>query len=416
MSILRGCGEALAFAHDRGVLHCDFKPGNVFVTRGEEVRVLDFGVAAPGIGEQGNDATRVTAATPCYASPDILEGHPPDERDDVFSFACVAYEVLTGRHPFERRSTLDAREQGMRVQRLPGLNRRQHRVLERALSWSRRPRPGSIRELMLALGLTESHGGSSLTWLKAGAAIAAGAVIAAVAFNLYESREDREAERQARATVQQPRAIQWAAASPAERREREAQLAAGEQNAGTPAQAQSAGAPAQAGGSPETRPLAAAPVDASGDSSPVRSYPIDASPGATTTPAASTSPVATGATRQPRAAASNRISFEQARIVASESAVSAVLRVRRLDDLNGRVRIQWRAIPGSAQPSSDYSMDGIGTIDIPSGQDLRVVYIPILNDDVREPNESFDVELFDVSGPGSLEPITRATVTILDND
>jgi hypothetical protein len=61
-------------------------------------------------------------------------------------------------------------------------------------------------------------------------------------------------------------------------------------------------------------------------------------------------------------------------------------------------------------------MDGIGTIDIPSGQDLRVVYIPILNDDVREPNESFDVELFDVSGPGSLEPITRATVTILDND
>jgi len=407
LSILRGCGEALAFAHDRGVLHCDFKPGNVFVTRGEEVRVLDFGVAAPG--EQGNEAMRVTAATPCYASPDILEGHPPDERDDVFSLACVAYEVLTGRHPFERRSTLDAREQGMLVQRLPGLTRRQHRVLERALSWSRRVRPGSIRELMLALGLTESYNSASLSWLKAGAAVAAGAVIAAVVFNLHESPQDRQTERQARAATQQPRAIQWAAASPAERREREAQLAA-ESRSARSASAVGAAADASTNTGKSTNTGTMAPVEASGAASPIQSYPIDESPAARTTP------VANAVTHEPRAAAANRISFEQARIVASEGAVSAVLRVRRLDDLSGRVRIQWRAIPGDAQPSSDYSMDGIGTIDIPSGHDLRVVYIPILNDQVRESNEAFDVELFDVSGPGTLEPITRATVTILDND
>jgi hypothetical protein len=441
MSILRGCGEALAFAHDRGVLHCDFKPGNVFVTRSEDVRVLDFGVAAPGTSsERGEEPTRVTAATPCYASPDILEGHPPDERDDVFSFACVAYEVLTGRHPFERRSTLEAREQGMMVQRMPGLTRRQHRVLERALSWSRRPRPGSIRELMLALGLTESYHPSSVGWLKAGATLAAGAVIAAVLFNLYESREDRQAERQASATTQQPRTIQWAAASPAERREREAQLAAESRSAGTPPvagtaekpatasrrgtlqepapssgrvtqeQATSSNRPASASPSTQRVAKAAAPAGVSAAASPIQSFPIDESP------AARTVADSTGVAQEPRAAAANRISFEQARIVASEGAVSAVLRVRRLDDLSGRVRIQWRAIPGDAQPSSDYSMDGIGTIDIPEGQDLRVVYIPILNDRVRESNESFDVELFDVSGPGSLEPITRATVTILDND
>src|SRR6185295_5617250 len=103
---------------------------------------------------------------------------------------------------------------------------------------------------------------------------------------------------------------------------------------------------------------------------------------------------------RPRAAAKpGRVSFEQANIVVNERAVSAVVRVRRLEDLRGRLRIQWRAIPGEATPSKDYSFDGIGTIDIPEGQNVRVLYIPILNDEVREDNESFDVELFSVTGP-----------------
>ena len=280
---------------------------------------------------------------------------------------------------------------------------------------------------MLALGLTESYRSpSSLGWLKGAAALAAGAVIAAVAFNLYESRQDSRVQQQSAETQRQPRTIQWAAASPEERRQREAQRAAdasrGDDTAGgtSPEQSTSsnrATVPSSPPPAPKSRMVRAVPpAGASGTSGvvgPVQSYPIDSSPAArTTAPAASAARPDSGSP----GTGLNRISFEQARIVASEGAVSAVVRIRRLDDLTGRVRIQWRAIPGGAQPSSDYSMDGIGTIDIPSGQDLRVLYIPILNDDVRESNESFDVELFDLSGPGSLEPITRATVTILDND
>jgi len=110
------------------------------------------------------------------------------------------------------------------------------------------------------------------------------------------------------------------------------------------------------------------------------------------------------------------VSLEQGQIVVNERAVSVVVRVRRLEDLRGRVHIQWRAIPGTATPGSDYTMDGIGSIDIPEGQDLRVLYIPILNDSVAEPNESFDVELFGLTGRGQIGPISRATITIHDDD
>ncbi|MGH8187230.1 MAG: serine/threonine-protein kinase, partial [Steroidobacteraceae bacterium] len=106
--IIRACGQALAHAHSRDVVHGDFKPGNVFVTRDEQVKVLDFGAAAATSGDAGS---RIPAGTPAYASPEVLESATPDRRDDVFSFACVAYELLTGQHPFDHVSSLEAREQ-----------------------------------------------------------------------------------------------------------------------------------------------------------------------------------------------------------------------------------------------------------------------------------------------------------------
>jgi len=145
LDILRVCGEALSYAHERGVVHGDFKPGNVFVTTTGQVRVLDFGSASSAwfAGQM-----QVITATPAYASPEVLAGHRPELRDDVFSFACVAYEMLTGRHPFDRRTSLEARDAGHLPERDWNLSARQWHALESGLSWSREERPASVRALV----------------------------------------------------------------------------------------------------------------------------------------------------------------------------------------------------------------------------------------------------------------------------
>ena len=107
--------------------------------------------------------------------------------------------------------------------------------------------------------------------------------------------------------------------------------------------------------------------------------------------------------------------MQQANIVVSEHASHAVLRIQRRDDFRGRVTIQWRTIPGTAQPGIDYSPVASGSVSIPDDQDIRVLYIPLLTDETMESNEWFDLELTSVSGPARLGPIMRTRITILDD-
>lgn len=101
------CVQALAAAHERGVLHCDLKPENIMLTPAGRVKVLDFGVAKrlPS-NDQGSLAQTTDSdpgklsGTPAYMSPEILLMRPPDARADIFSLGVVFYETLTGRHPF----------------------------------------------------------------------------------------------------------------------------------------------------------------------------------------------------------------------------------------------------------------------------------------------------------------------------
>ncbi len=145
--ILRQCAEALTYAHSQNVVHGDFKPGNVFITPEEGVRIVDFGTAA---GPTANDS-RIPAGTPTYASPEVLSGDTPDRRDDVFSFACVAYELLTGQHPFGRQSSLQARDEAKIPPRAWNLSTSQWLSLLSALSWKREQRPASVEELLTRL-------------------------------------------------------------------------------------------------------------------------------------------------------------------------------------------------------------------------------------------------------------------------
>jgi len=99
--------EALAEAHERGVLHRDLKPGNIMVTPKGRVKVLDFGLAklAPNAGDETRsvDLTRVGAAagTLSYMAPEQLLGEPIDARADLYALGVVLYEITTARRPFQ---------------------------------------------------------------------------------------------------------------------------------------------------------------------------------------------------------------------------------------------------------------------------------------------------------------------------
>jgi hypothetical protein len=128
------------------------------ITHSGDVRLLDFGTssvsvrqAAPHEGAHGNAQRGSTALTPAYASCELLEGLPADPRDDLFAFACLTYELLTGKHPFGQYRSTEARNLRVAVVRPSGLSQKQWNTLELGLAWSRTDRSMSISDWVAAL-------------------------------------------------------------------------------------------------------------------------------------------------------------------------------------------------------------------------------------------------------------------------
>jgi hypothetical protein len=147
VAVIRGIGTALAYAHRKGIVHSDLKPGNVFVTGAGDVKVLDFGIARavptalePDADKTVSDTTELGALTPAYASPEMLQGAPPEPADDVFALGVLAHELLTGRHPFDKLPADQARAQGLKPSADLALPRRQRAALAKALHFERAKR------------------------------------------------------------------------------------------------------------------------------------------------------------------------------------------------------------------------------------------------------------------------------------
>jgi serine/threonine protein kinase len=102
ITILKQVAEGLDFAHGRNVVHRDIKPTNIMIAEGDLVKIADFGVAKMlGDATVGLTQAGMAVGTPHYMAPEQVLGKPVDGRTDQFALGVIAYELLSGRRPFE---------------------------------------------------------------------------------------------------------------------------------------------------------------------------------------------------------------------------------------------------------------------------------------------------------------------------
>lgn len=161
LPIIRGIAEGLAYAHRKGIVHSDLKPGNVFIADDGTPKILDFGIAraVPSSVTEENrdtfDAGSLGAYTEAYATDEMVDGIDPHPADDMYALGIIGYELVTGFHPYQRHGAPTARKLGIKPPPLKGLKLREARALERCLSFDRKNRPKDAGEfLKLFRGVT----------------------------------------------------------------------------------------------------------------------------------------------------------------------------------------------------------------------------------------------------------------------
>jgi len=154
LPIILGIAEGLAYAHRKGIVHSDLKPGNVFITGDGTPKILDFGIAraVPNVASEEApdvfDAGSLGAYTEAYATNEMVNGVDPHPADDMYALGIIAYELLSGFHPYQRHSAPSARKIGIKVTPLKGVKLREARAIERCLSFERKDRPQNAGEFL----------------------------------------------------------------------------------------------------------------------------------------------------------------------------------------------------------------------------------------------------------------------------
>jgi len=152
MRVVQAMSDALKHAHAHGIIHADFKPGNIFVTDKREIKVFDFGVAQAkrSFDTQSNadqtlfDIGRLGAVTPAYATIEILAGKEADFRDDIYALACISYQIFTSEHPYQRKDAKEALAKNLKSKYVKGLSTSQWTALQHGLALERSKRTQTV--------------------------------------------------------------------------------------------------------------------------------------------------------------------------------------------------------------------------------------------------------------------------------
>ncbi|WP_129640907.1 protein kinase domain-containing protein [Peristeroidobacter agariperforans] len=468
LGVISSVGAALAHAHRRNVVHADLKPRNVMITTTGEVRVLDFGFARdrPLDLHTASGLHEGPGVAPAYASVERVNGSDPHPSDDVYSLACIAYELLSGRHPFGGRSAPLARAHGRAPQRIPGLTGKQQQALQRALMWTRGERRIDIVELLAGLGCGEAPSrlgspselitpDSSLgRWRRAAVAVTLALVIASGAYAVWQYGllpnnlanvlpvmppiADRERQSEVAANtgvVEEDTAARDTIGSqpmapiappdveplPSGQRQTAPSVPgpaqSGQQSAQTTVPTRPRGEAQVPVPLPElTRPSAASRQSAEREAGQSgqqtsRAQSQEAEPsasGSSASVASSSAPA--GATRPVI------VEFDKDSYVTSEGDGSVRLVIRRTGSTRRAVAVSWTLRSNSAEMGADFAGIGPGVERIPAGAREANITIPLVQDSIKETTELFLVEL-QVNEEGvTLGERSSAAVIIVDDD
>ena len=147
--------DALACAHERGVLHGDLKPSNVMLAK-DGLRLFDFGLGQPVQGLLNGlprlSRKRIAAWTPRYAALELLNGEGLTSTSDIYGLACVLYELISGLHPYSRLTAKQAKamEQDKSLQKPVNLPAHCWPALRQALAFDKQHRQIDARGLLQA--------------------------------------------------------------------------------------------------------------------------------------------------------------------------------------------------------------------------------------------------------------------------
>ncbi|WP_444993959.1 serine/threonine-protein kinase [Aliikangiella sp. IMCC44359] len=142
IQIIQAISEGLAYAHKKNIVHADLKPDNVFYTDDGEVKIIDFGIAKiiTDLDSVQHDDSEISGLTPAYASLEMFNDESVVPSDDIYALGIIAYELLTGEHPFNRESADAAFNKGLTYKKIPKLKSYQWKAINKALFYERKNR------------------------------------------------------------------------------------------------------------------------------------------------------------------------------------------------------------------------------------------------------------------------------------
>lgn len=157
--VLTNAAAGLAHMHERGWVHRDVKPDNYLINDANEVRLIDFTIAAKQTGALGKlfGAKSKVQGTYSYMGPEQIRGQGVDPRDDVYSFGCMAHEVLAGKLPFTANNPQELLQRHLKSKPPsltvadPNIKPEFAAFVGKMLAKKREDRPQSMKEVMVKL-------------------------------------------------------------------------------------------------------------------------------------------------------------------------------------------------------------------------------------------------------------------------
>jgi serine/threonine protein kinase len=390
-------------------------------------------------------------ATSAYASCQVLEGEPADARDDVFALACIAYLLLSGEHPFSKKTAIEARQANLSPRRPPNLTSRQWQALRAGLRWKREDRPanaqqwlerldlrGAAKHLAPITDLLEPPHRKEPKSVFGMAAVVGVILLLAGAFWIISNRSALPQLDSSPPTPDAPSAAATSADSapiahstpppalhdtPASR----APASRAPASHDTPAVAPASRAPAshdtpavapasRAPASHDTPALAPAPRAPAAHDTPAVA-PASRAPAAPAAPSAAAKSAATPAASPPAGASAGPSKIEMVTdtidVPAAESL--ALVSVRRKGNLRGETNFTWWTESGTAKPGIDFSPVLPQLASIGDGKSDITLNI-LLSKAPRTQSKSFYVVIDKSDGGAALGARTLTMVTLLPGD